>query len=133
MQHVFRMLTSVKDELNVVTKNILQFLRAGERRAKPASHLHERATDKIRKYRADYQNLGLGIAFAPAVVSVSGRIYGEFLHLLWILADQQARNYFALIDGDLDSDAFKWSRAGFFNYNKNVLGLAIDHSFQQKL
>jgi hypothetical protein len=96
--------------------------------AKPASHLHQRATAKIRKYRADYQNLGIGIAFVPAVVSVAGRIHGEFLRLLWILADKQARKYFALIDGDLDSDAFKWSRAGTFSYNKNALGLAIAHS-----
>lgn len=72
----------------------------------------------------------VGIAFAPALVSVAGSIHrdSEFLRLLCILADKQARKYFELIDGDLDSVAFKWSRGGTFSCNKNALGLAITHS-----
>lgn len=53
--------------------------------AKSASHLQDRATAEIRKYHADYQNIGIGIAFATAVVSAAGRIHGKFLRLLWVV------------------------------------------------
>jgi len=32
-----------------------------------------------------------------AIVSIAGQIHPNFLHLLWVLADKQTPNYFALI------------------------------------
>jgi len=61
-------------------------------------YLQERARVKIRKYSADYAVVGT--AFAPAIVSVAGQIHFEFLRLLWVLADKQTRNYYALIGAE---------------------------------
>jgi hypothetical protein len=70
-------------------------------------YLQERAQKKIRKFRADYAPLDT--AFAPAIVSVAGQIHPEFLRLLWVLADTQTRNYYALVSAEeeVGSEAFK--------------------------
>jgi len=49
------------------------------------------STAKNRKYKEDYA--AVGTAFAPAIVSLAGPIYPEFLYLLGVLADKQTRNY----------------------------------------
>jgi len=63
---------------------------------------------------------------SPAVVfkrhsslTTAGRIHGEFLRLLWILADRETRKNFDNIGpaGSPSAEAFKWKRA--FNLNKN--------------
>ena len=52
----------------------------------------------------------------PAVVSTSGRIHGDFLRLLYILADNKTKLHFRALDEaiDADSEAFCWRRSGFF-------------------
>jgi len=96
-------------------------------------YLQERAQKKIRKYRADYEPLGT--AFAPAIVSVAGQIHPEFLRLLWVLADTQTCNYYALIgaEEEVGSEAFKWSRARTFSFNKNSIGKAIAYAAATRL
>ena len=53
--------------------------------------LNEAAVDKIRAYRADYNNRpSNAISFMPAIASTSGRLHSEFvcllfLKLIWIL------------------------------------------------
>ena len=51
--------------------------------------LVQRAQKQVDKYRGGYQAHGLRHAFMPAIVSTSGRIHGELLRLLYILADSR--------------------------------------------
>ena len=93
-------------------------------------YLQARAGVKDRMYKEDHA--GVGIAFASPIVSVAGRIHPEFLRLLWVLADKQTRNYYALIGAEeeigSDSEAFTWSRARTFSFNKNSIGKAIAYA-----
>jgi hypothetical protein len=43
--------------------------------------LNEAAADKIRKYRADYNNNPNSISFMPAIASTSSRIHSEFIRI----------------------------------------------------
>ena len=57
-------------------------------------HLQElershRAQEKVDKYQAGYAAQDMRRAFLPAVVSTSGRIHGEILRLLYLLADNK--------------------------------------------
>ena len=47
--------------------------------------LNEAAADKIRKYRADYNNNPNAISFMPAIASTSERLHSEFIRLQVIL------------------------------------------------
>ena len=55
---------------------------------------------KNRRYKDDYA--AVGVAFEPAIVSVAGQIHAKFFCLLWVLADKQTRNYYALIGAEED-------------------------------
>ena len=70
------------------------------------------------------------IAFAPAILSVAGKIHPEFLRLLWVLADMQTVKYFNLVgdEDDIGNERFKWSRASTFSYNRNAIGLAVAYA-----
>jgi hypothetical protein len=47
--------------------------------------LNEAAADKIRKYRADYNNNPpVAVAFMPAIASTSGRLHSDFVRLLFL-------------------------------------------------
>jgi len=96
-------------------------------------YLQARAGAKDRKCKEDYA--AVGTAFAPAIVSVAGQIHAEFLRLLWVLADKQTRNYYALIgaDEEIGSEAFKWSRARTFSFNQNSIGKAIAYATATRL
>ena len=67
-----------------------------------------------------------GRARLPAVVSTSGRIHGEFLRLLCLLADKKTKLHFRALDEaiDVDSEAYCWRRSGFFWRMRASLGLA---------
>ncbi len=46
--------------------------------------LNDAAADKIRKYRADYNNRPpSAVSFMPAIASTSGRLHSEFVRLLF--------------------------------------------------
>ena len=63
----------------------------------------------------------------PAVVSAtSGRIHGEILRLLYLLADNKTKLHFRGLDEaiDADSEAYCWRRSGFFWRMRASLGLA---------
>ena len=49
---------------------------------------------KIDKYRAGYAALDVRKAFLPAVVSTSGRIHGDLLRLLYLLADNKTKRHY---------------------------------------
>ena len=96
-------------------------------------YLQARATIENNRYKVDYA--AVGTAFAPAIVSVAGQIHPEFLRLLWVLADKQTRNYCALIstEEEIGSEAFTWSRARTFSFNKNSIGKAIAYATATRL
>ncbi len=58
--------------------------------------LHEAAADKIRKYRADYNNNPPNtVSFMPAITSTSGRLHSEFVRLLFLQAHRETDRFFA--------------------------------------
>ena len=59
-----------------------------------------------------------------------GQIHPEFLRLLWVLAGKQTHNYYALIgaEEEIGSEAFTWSQARTFSFNKNSIGKAIAYA-----
>jgi len=65
----------------------------------------------------------VGTAFATAIVSVAGQIHPEFLDPLWVLADKQTRNYYALTgaEEEIGNEAFTWSRARTFSLTRSLL------------
>ena len=62
--------------------------------------LNEDTTDKIRKYRADYNNnppssVAFIISFTPTIPSTSGRLHSEFVRLLFLQAHRETDRFFA--------------------------------------
>ncbi len=58
--------------------------------------INEAATDKIRKYRADYNsNPTSAVSFMTAIASTSGRLHSEFIRLLFLQAHRETDRYFA--------------------------------------
>ena len=58
--------------------------------------LIEAAANKIRKYRADYNNNPPSyVSFMPAIASTSGRLHSEFVRLLFLQAHQETDRFFA--------------------------------------
>ncbi len=58
--------------------------------------INEAAADKIRKYRAEYNNNPpTAVSFMPAVASTSGRLLCEFVRLLFLQAHREIDHFFA--------------------------------------
>jgi hypothetical protein len=58
--------------------------------------LNDAAADKLRKYRADYNNNPPSVvSFIPAIDSTSGRLHREFVRLLFLQAHQETDRFFA--------------------------------------
>jgi hypothetical protein len=58
--------------------------------------LNEAAADKIRKYRADYNNRPpSAVSFMPAIASTSDRLHSEFVRLLFLQAHRETDRFFA--------------------------------------
>ena len=59
--------------------------------------LNEAAADKIRKYRADYNNNPPNaISFIPAIASTSGRLHSEFIRLLFLQDHRETDRFLKL-------------------------------------
>jgi len=57
--------------------------------------LNDAAADKIRKYRADYNNNPPNaVSFMPAIASTSGRLHSEFIRLLFLQAHRETDRFF---------------------------------------
>ncbi len=91
--------------------------------------LNEAAADKIRKYRADYNNNPpAAVAFMPAITSTSGRLHSEFVRLLFLQAHRETDRFFAASGVQLaqtDRDQFHFRRAAFSSQLKSRVGLAL--------
>ena len=77
--------------------------------------LNEAAADKIRKYRADYNNNPPNaISFMPAIASTSGRLHSEFIRLLFLQAHRETDRFFAASGVQLAQS----NMGGFFHFRR---------------
>ncbi len=57
--------------------------------------LNDTPTDKLRKYRADYNfNPTRGVGFMSAITSTSGRLHSEFIRFLFLQAPWETDRFF---------------------------------------
>jgi hypothetical protein len=91
--------------------------------------LNDAATDKIRKYRADYNNRSTSVvSFMPAVASTSGRLHGEFVRPLFLQAHRETDRFLAasgVQSAQSTSGQFHFRRAAFLQQLKGKVGLAL--------
>ncbi len=88
--------------------------------------LNEATADKIRKYRADYNNNPPNaISFMPAIASTSGRLHSDFVRLLFLQAHRETDRFFAASGVQLaqsTSGQFHYRRAAFSSQLKSKCG-----------
>ncbi len=59
--------------------------------------LNEDGNDKIRKYRADYNNNPLNdVVFIPDIAGTNGRLHGDFIRLLFLQVHRETDRFFAV-------------------------------------
>jgi hypothetical protein len=101
--------------------------RNGELRdADPDRLLEASARRKVGRYREAYATrLGVTYAFLPCILATSGRLHGEFLRLLYIIAHGRTTRWFARMGNDHPSDeAFKFRRGEYFWHTRASIGHA---------
>ena len=91
--------------------------------------LNETAADKIRKYRADYNNRSPNaISFMPAIVCTSDRLHSELVRLLFLQAHRETDRFFA-VSGvhhvQSNRGQFHFKRAVFFSQLKAKADLVL--------
>jgi hypothetical protein len=58
--------------------------------------LNDETAEKIRKYRADYNNRPpSAVSFMPSIASTSGRLHSEFVRLLFLQVHRETDRFFA--------------------------------------
>ncbi len=91
--------------------------------------LNEAAADKIRKYRADYDNKPpKAISFMPAIASTSGRLHSEFVRLLFLQAHRETDRFFAASGVELaqsNSGLLHFRRTTFSSHLKSKVGSTL--------
>jgi hypothetical protein len=87
--------------------------------------LNDAAADKIRRYRADYNNnLPRGVTFMPAIAITSGRLHREF-RILFLQAHRETDRFFAasgVLSAQSDHGFFHYRRAAFSSMLKSRVG-----------
>ena len=86
--------------------------------------LNNAARAKVHKYREDSSASDVNKAFLSALLSTSGRIHGEFLRLLYILAHRQTVKFFETVGEEPSNEAFTWRRAESFFHDCAAIGIA---------
>jgi hypothetical protein len=90
--------------------------------------LNKAPNDKIRKYRADYNNNPPNpVAFMPAIPGTTGRLNSEFIRLLFLQAHRETDRFFAAsgvqsAQSNLGSSYFHFHRAAFSCLMKSKCG-----------
>ena len=91
--------------------------------------LNDAAADKIRKYRADYNNRSPSeVSFMPVIASTSGRLHSEFVRLLFLQAHRETDRFFAasgLQSVQSTSDMVHFRRSTFSSGFKSKVGLVL--------
>ena len=83
--------------------------------------LNESAGDKIRKYRADYNNNPPNAISVTAIASTSGRLHSEFIRLLFLQAHLETDRFFAASG----VQSVEQTSGGFFHFRRIVIVSAI--------
>jgi hypothetical protein len=90
--------------------------------------LNDGAADKIRKYRADYNNRpSSAVSFMPDIASTSGRLHSEFVRLLFLQTHRETDRFFAasgVPSTQADRD-HHFRRAAFSQLIKSKVSLAL--------
>ena len=86
--------------------------------------LNEAAADKIRQYRADYNNRpSNAISFMPAIASTSGRLHSEFVRLLFLQTHRKTVGFFASgVQLAQFNTMYHYRRAAFSSQLKSKVG-----------
>jgi hypothetical protein len=92
--------------------------------------LNDAATDKIRKYRADYNNRSpSAVSFMSAIASTSGRLHTEFVRILFLQDHRETDRFFAASGVHLaqthPGGQFTFRRATFLTQLQSKVGLAL--------
>ena len=91
--------------------------------------LNDEATDKIRKYRVDYNNRSPSeVSFMPAITSTSGMLHSEFVRLLFLQAPRETDRFFAasgVQPAQTDRDMLHFRRAAFSSGLKSKVDLTL--------
>jgi hypothetical protein len=92
--------------------------------------LNDTATDKIRKYRADYNNRSpSAVSFMTSIASTSGRLHSEFVRILFLQAHRETDRFFAASGVQLPQThpggQFTFRRAAFLTQLQSKVGLAL--------
>jgi hypothetical protein len=75
--------------------------------------LNQTANDKIRKYRADYNNNPPNVvAFMPTIAGTNGRLHSEFIRLLFLQAHRETDRFFAASG----AQSAQSNMGGFFHF-----------------
>jgi hypothetical protein len=96
--------------------------------------LNEDAADKIRKYRADYNNDPPNtVSFISAISSTSGRLHSEFVRHLFLQDHWETDRFFAVSGvhwqvAQYDRGQFHFRRAAFASQLKSRVGLTLTKS-----
>jgi hypothetical protein len=74
-----------------------------------AHNKQQLAKDKIRKYRADYNNNPPNaVAFMPAIAGTSGRLHSEFIRLLFLQAHKETDRFFYRFRSSVSAIQQQW-------------------------
>ncbi len=91
--------------------------------------LNDAAADKVRKYRADYNNRPPSVvSFMLAIASTSGRLHSELVRLLFLQAHRETDRFFAasgVLSVQSDRGFFHYHRSAFSAQLKTKVGLAL--------
>jgi len=92
--------------------------------------LNDATADKIRKYRADYNNRPpSAVSFMPAIASTSGRLHSEFVRILFLQAHRETDRFFAASGVQLaqthPGGQFTFRHAAFLTPLQSKVGLAL--------
>ncbi len=83
--------------------------------------LNDAANDKIRKYRADYnERPPSAVSFMPAIASTSGRLHSEFVRLLFLQAHRETDRFFAASGVQLAQ-----THRGMFHFRRAAFSLLL--------
>ncbi len=86
--------------------------------------LNDAADDKIRKYRADYNNRPTSaVSFMPSIDSMSDRLLSEYVRILFLQAHRETDRVFAASGVQLaqthPGDQFTFRHAGFTEQSRS--------------
>jgi hypothetical protein len=91
--------------------------------------LNDATPEKIRKYRADYNNRPpSAVSFMPSIASTSGRLHSAFVRLLFLQDHRKTDRFFAasgVQSAQSSSEFFHFRRATFLQQLKSKVGLTL--------